>query len=88
MELGIFGICVIIIALFLLIKGDGSREQKLMQYFLMGTLVQNAGYLLELTAPTIEAAIVAVKMQYLGSLVVPISYCYFMFSYCYEKATA
>lgn len=84
--LGIFGIGVIVFALFLLLKGDGSREQKLMQYFLMGSLIQNAGYLFELTAPTVEAAMVAVKVQYIGSLAIPISYCYFMFSYCFEKA--
>lgn len=83
--LGIFGIGVIVFALLLLLKGDGSREQKLMQYFLLGALIQNAGYLLELTAPTVEAAVVAVKMQYMGSLTIPISYCYFIFSYCYEK---
>lgn len=81
----ICGIVIIIFALLLLLRGDGSREQKLMQYFLIGSLVQNAGYLLELTAPTLEAALVAVKVQYLGSLTIPISYCYFIFSYCYEK---
>lgn len=86
--LELFGIGVIVFALFLLLKGDGSREQKLMQYFLLGALIQNAGYMLELTAPTVEAAMVAVKMQYMGSLAVPISYCYFMFSYCYEKTPA
>ncbi len=83
--LGIFAIGMIVIALLLLLKEDGSSEQKLMQYFLLGSLVQNAGYLLELTAAGMDAAIVAVKMQYLGSLTVPISYCYFMFSYCYKK---
>ncbi|MDE6202735.1 MAG: hybrid sensor histidine kinase/response regulator, partial [Lachnospiraceae bacterium] len=83
--LGVLDIGVIVVALSLLLKGDGSREQKLMQYFLMGSLVQSAGYFLELTAPTVEAAMAAVKMQYLGSVAVPISYCYFMFSYCYEK---
>ena len=57
-----------------------------MQYFLLGSLIQNVGYLFELTAPTVEAAMVAVKMQYMGSVAVPISYCYFMFSYCFEKA--
>ena len=81
----ICGIVIIIFALLLLLRGDGSREQKLMQYFLTGSLIQNVGYLLELTAPTLEAALVAVKMQYLGSLTIPISYCYFIFSYCYEK---
>lgn len=83
--LGIFAICMIAVALILLFKGDGSSEQKLMQYFLIGSLIQNAGYLLELTAPGLEAAIVAVKVQYMGSLAVPISYCYFMFGYCYKK---
>lgn len=84
--LGVCAIGMIAFALFLLLRGDGSREQKLMQYFLMGSLVQNVGYLFELTSPTVEAAMVAVKMQYMGSLAIPISYCYFMFSYCYEKA--
>ncbi len=84
--IGLLGIGFIVFALMLLLRGDGSREQKLMQYFLLGALVQNAGYLLELTAPTLEAAMVSVKMQYLGSLTIPISYCHFMFSYCYEKA--
>ena len=81
--IGLLGIGFIVFALMLLLRGDGSREQKLMQYFLLGALVQNAGYLLELTAPTLEAAMVSVKMQYLGSLTIPISYCHFMFSYCY-----
>lgn len=85
MGIGVLGIGTIIIALTLLLKGDGSREQKLMQYFLIGSLLQNAGYILELTAPTLEAALVAVKIQYLGSLTIPVSYCYFIFSYCYEK---
>lgn len=85
MGIEICGIVIIIFALLLLLRGDGSREQKLMQYFLTGSLIQNVGYLLELTAPTLEAALVAVKMQYLGSLTIPISYCYFIFSYCYEK---
>ncbi len=84
--LSLLGISVIVFALYLLLTGDGSREQKLMQIFLMGSLIQNAGYLLELTSPTLEAAVTAVKIQYLGSLVIPITYCFFMFSYCFEKA--
>lgn len=83
--LGILCICMIIFALGLLLEGDGSKNQKLMHYFLLGSMVQNAGYILELLAPTMEAALEAAKIQYLGSLSIPISYCYFMFSYCYEK---
>lgn len=84
--LQILGICTIFFALVLLLKGDGSREQKLMEYFLVGALIQNIGYLLEVTAPTMEAALVAVKMQYLGSLVIPVCYCYFAYIYCFEEA--
>lgn len=84
--LELFGICVIVTALLFLLQGSGAREQKLMMCFLIGSLVQNAGYVLEITAPTVEAAMVAVKIQYMGSLTIPISYCYFIFSYCFQKA--
>ncbi len=90
MSIAFFGIeliCIgiIVCALFLLLKGDGSREQKLMQYFLLGVLIHNVGYVLEMTAPSIEAALVAVKVEYLGSLTVTISYCHFIFNYCRVK---
>ena len=84
--LELLGICIIVTALLFLLQGSGSREQKLMMCFLIGSLVQNAGYVLEITAPTVEAAMVAVKVQYMGSLTIPISYCYFIFSYCFQKA--
>lgn len=79
------GICVIFVALGLLLKGESSREQKLMGYFVCGSLVQNAGYLLELTAHTLEGAVIATKIEYLGSIFVPFFYCWFIFSYCYQK---
>lgn len=81
----ILSLCIIFISLGLLLKGNTSNEQKLMIFFMYGALVQNIGYLFELTSPTMEAAITAVKIQYLGSLFVPLFYCWFMFSYCYEK---
>lgn len=81
----VLGICVIFFTLGLLLKGDGSSEQRLMGYFITGALIQNAGYLLELTSTTLEAALTATKMQYLGSIFVPLCYCWFIFLYCYEK---
>ena len=84
--LQVIGICAIFFALALLLSGDGSREQKMMEYFLVGALIQNIGYLLELTAPTMEAALVAVKMQHLGTMTIPICYCYFIYIYCFEEA--
>ena len=74
------------IAQGLLLYGDGSRAQKLMSLFVTGSIVLNAGYYLEITADTLEAAIVATKMQYLGVTFIPILYCWFMFNYCHEKA--
>ena len=49
-----FCICLIFVALMLLLNGDGAREQKLLIFIMCGSLVQNVGYLLELTAPTME----------------------------------
>ncbi len=82
----VLAICAIFFALALLLSGDGSREQKMMEYFLVGALIQNIGYLLELTAPTMEAALVAVKMQHMGTLTIPVCYCYFIYIYCFEEA--
>ena len=58
-----FGICLIVIALLLLLNGDGAKEQKMLILMMCGTLVQNVGYLLELTAPTLEAAMTAVTVE-------------------------
>lgn len=81
----ILAIIMLFCGLGLLLKGDGAREQKLMSYFMIGSLIQNVGYVLELVSPTMEAALIAAKMQYLGSTFIPLFYCWFMFSYCYEK---
>jgi len=78
-----FGICLIIIALLLLLNGDGAKEQKLLILIMCGSLVQNIGYLLELTAPTLEAAVTAVTIENVGSAFVPLCYCWFIYIYCY-----
>lgn len=78
-----FGICLTMIALLLLLNGDGAREQKLLIIILCGTLVQNVGYLLELSAPTVEAAMTAVIVENVGSAFVPLCYCWFIYIYCY-----
>lgn len=78
-----FGICLIVIALLLLLNGDGAKEQKMLILMMCGTLVQNVGYLLELTAPTLEAAMTAVTVENVGSAFVPLFYCWFLYIYCY-----
>lgn len=78
-----FGICLTIIALLLLLNGDGAKEQKLLIIILCSSLVQNVGYLLELAAPTLEAAMTAVTVENVGSAFVPLCYCWFLYIYCY-----
>lgn len=80
-----FGICLTFVALILLLNGDGAREQKLLIFIMCGTLVQNVGYLLELTAPTVEAAVTAVTVENVGSTFVPLCYCWFTYTYCYAR---
>ncbi len=77
-----FGICLTAVALFLLLNGDGAREQKLLIMILCGSLVQNVGYLLELIAPTVEAAMTAVTVEKVGSAFTPLCYCWFIYMYC------
>ena len=77
-----FGIGLTFIALILLLNGDGAKEQKLLIFIMCGTLVQNVGYLLELTAPTVEAAVTAVTVENVGSAFVPLCYCWFTYLYC------
>lgn len=78
-----FGIGLIFIALILLLNGDGAREQKLLIFIMCGSLVQNVGYLLELTAPTVEVAMAGVRVENVGSAFVPLCYCWFTYTYCY-----
>ena len=66
-----FGICLTVVALLLLLNGDGAREQKLLIIIMCGSLVQNIGYLLELTAPSVEAAITALLLPVSLYLLLP-----------------
>ena len=80
-----FGMCLTFVALILLLNGDGAREQKLLIFIMCGSLVQNVGYLLELTAPTVEVAIAAVTVENVGSIFAPLCYCWFIYTYCYAR---
>ena len=53
-----FGICLTAAALFLLLNGDGAREQKLLIMIMCSSLVQNVGYLLELICSGMNGAFV------------------------------
>lgn len=79
-------VCIIcFLAQTLLLYGDGSKEHKLMNFFVGGSLIQNCGYLLELLAESRDAAIMAVKIQYVGATYVALCFCWFIFVYCNRK---
>ncbi len=77
-----FGICLTIVALLLLFDGEGAREQKLLIIIMCGSLIQNVGYLLELIAPSMEAAMTAVTVEKVASAFTPLCYCWFIYIYC------
>lgn len=77
-----FGIVLTAVALFLLLNGEGAREQKLLIMIMCGSLMQNVAYVLELTAPTVEAAMTAVAVEKVGTAFVPLCYCWFIYIYC------
>ncbi len=78
-----FGICLTVMALLLLLNGDGAKEQKLLIIIMCSCLVQNVGYMLELTASTLEAAMTAITVENVGSAFVTLCYCWFIYIYCY-----
>ena len=81
----VIGIIVCFMAQVLLLYGDGSKEQKLMNFFVGGAMIQNVGYLFELTAGSLDAAIIATKVQYMGSTYIALCFCWFIYAYCSMK---
>ena len=78
----IVAILLAFIAIALIINMDGSNAQKMMVCFMIGVLVQNAGNLFEALSTEASAAVVAIKLQYLGACFVPLFFSQFMFLYC------
>lgn len=65
--LQIIGITFASVALMFLVKSELSRENRLLTCFGILLIIRNLGYLLEIIAINKEAAIMAVKIQYMGS---------------------
>ena len=81
----ILGILALVCALVYIFRGGSTYTQRLMLSFCIAELVQNAGFLLELLAKTEEAAMVAIKTEYLGGAAVAIFFMMFIFNYCGKK---
>ena len=80
--LQILGIALAICAMITLFHGEATYAQKLILLFVVAVLVQSSAYLLELCAKDMASAMVALKMQYLGSCFVVLFYMLFIFRYC------
>ena len=83
--LQIFGIIALVCALVYIFRGGSTYTQRLMLSFTIAELVHNAGFLLELLSRTKEAAMVAIRAEYLGGSAVAIFFMMFIFNYCGRK---
>jgi len=84
--LQLIAILLLISTLVHIFRGSSTYIQKLMMAFIIGELVHNAGFLLELFARTKEEAMVAVKVEYLGSSLVATLFMMFITAYCGRKS--
>lgn len=71
--------------LLLILHTDVTNMQQMMAFFLICSIIQNSGYLLELTSTQPQAAMWAVKMQYLGSGWAILFFLRFIYYYCGMK---
>ncbi len=78
----ILGMALIIYSLFIMFRGESTYAQKLVIYFMVAELMQNAGYFLELFSKSLEEALLAVKFEYIGSSLVVIFFMMFIRHYC------
>lgn len=83
--LQVIGLVLIVYSIAYMFRGESTYAQKLMIFFMSAELVQNSGFLLELTAKTMEAALTAVKFQYIGSCLVALFYMMFVRYYCTRR---
>lgn len=67
------------LAIVLIINMESNEGKQCMLAYMMCVLVQNVGYLFELTAHSQEAAMIAVRMQYFGSTYVMIFLCEYIY---------
>ncbi len=83
--LQILAILFVVVSLVYMFRVGSTYTQKLMLSFLAATLVHNAGYLLELMSTSMNEALAAVKVEYLGSSIVAVLFMMFICDYCGAK---
>ena len=81
----IVGILLTFVAIALIIHMDGSNAQKMMVCYMIGVLVQSTGNLFEVLSKEPAEALVAIKLQYLGAVFIPLFFSEFIFLYCNQR---
>ena len=83
--LHLFAIALIIYTLVSMFGGESTYGQKLMIFFILAEFLHNAGFILEMLSKSQETALMAVKMECIGSSAVTIFYMMFIKYYCGRK---
>ncbi len=81
----IVGILLTFAAIGLIIDMDGSNVQKMMVCYMIGVLVQSSGSLFEVLSKEPAEALVAIKLQYLGAVFIPLFFSQFIYLYCNQR---
>jgi signal transduction histidine kinase/DNA-binding response OmpR family regulator/HPt (histidine-containing phosphotransfer) domain-containing protein len=84
--LQIFGVLLLFYTLWIMFRGESTKAQKLMTWFMQAEMIQNVGFLLEMTSRSQEAALAATKVQYIGGSFVAFYYMLFIRYYCQKRS--
>lgn len=81
------GIILTLIWLVYLLQQWPSRPQSFMLFLGLAVLINLVGYLFEITATTVEVALVATKLSYMGKVYIPpLAFCFVLY-YCKIKVS-
>ena len=79
------GIIMTVLGLMYLLQQWPSRPQSFMLFLGLAMLVNSVGYLFEITATSLETALMATKLSYVGKVYIPPLAFFFVLHYCRIK---
>ena len=81
------GIIMTLLGLMYLLQQWPSRPQSFMLFLGLSMLVNSVGYLFEITATSLETALMATKLSYVGKVYIPPLAFFFVLHYCRIKVS-
>ena len=76
------GIIIVLFGLMYLLQQWPSRPQSFMLFLGIAVLINLVGYLFEMSSTTLETALMATKLTYLGKIYIPPLALFFVLYYC------